>query len=203
MDTIALWVSHYGYAAIFSLLVLGIVGLPVPDEWLLTFAGYLAYKHSLSLWPAFAAALLGSMCGITISYGLGRSLGLYLIHHFGRLFRITQEDLNRVHVWFERFGTWTLLIGYFIPGVRHLTAVIAGTSKERYLLFAIYAYSGAFLWVTTFISLGYCFGDEWSNVLKQVQNHLSVAAWIALALIVILLIRWSWKRRTTPSSNGR
>jgi membrane protein DedA with SNARE-associated domain len=199
MEMIAQWVSHYGYAAIFSLLVLGIVGLPVPDEWLLTFAGYLVYKNNLHLWPTFASALLGSMCGITISYGLGRSLGLFLIHHYGRLFRITPEDLNRVHVWFERFGTWTLLIGYFIPGVRHLTAVIAGTSKERYHLFAIYAYSGAFLWVTTFISLGYYFGDEWSQVLKQVQEHLSVFAWIALALIVISVIRWSWKRRTAGS----
>jgi membrane protein DedA with SNARE-associated domain len=199
METLALWVSHYGYAAIFSLLVLGIVGLPVPDEWLLTFAGYLVYKNHLHLWPAFASALFGSMCGITISYGLGRSLGLFVIHHYGRLFRITPEDLNRVHVWFERFGTWTLLIGYFIPGVRHLTAVIAGTSKERFLLFAIYAYSGALLWVTTFISLGYYFGDEWSQVLKRVQDHLSVFAWIALALIIIWLVRWFTKKR---AANG-
>jgi membrane protein DedA with SNARE-associated domain len=202
MEMLAQWVSHYGYAAIFSLLVLGIVGLPVPDEWLLTFAGYLVYKNHLHLWPTFASALLGSMCGITISYGLGRSLGLFLVHHYGRFFRITPEDLTRVHVWFERFGTWTLLIGYFIPGVRHLTAVIAGTSKERYLLFAIYAYSGALLWVTTFISLGYYFGDEWSHVLKQVQNHLSVFAWIALALLVVLLIRWFTKKRAASNAKS-
>jgi membrane protein DedA with SNARE-associated domain len=200
MEMLELWVSHYGYAAIFSLLVLGIVGLPVPDEWLLTFAGYLVYKNHLHLWPTFAAALLGSMCGITISYGLGRSLGLFLIHHYGRLFRITPEDLNRVHVWFERFGTWTLLVGYFIPGVRHLTAVIAGTSKERYHQFAIFAYSGALLWVTTFISLGYCFGEKWSQVLQEVHKHLVTVAWIALALVVICLIRWYWKKRSANNA---
>ena len=35
------WISQYGYLAIFLLLVMGIVGLPVPDETLLTFTGYL------------------------------------------------------------------------------------------------------------------------------------------------------------------
>lgn len=32
MDVVFVWISQYGYAAIFGLLVLGIVGLPVPDE---------------------------------------------------------------------------------------------------------------------------------------------------------------------------
>jgi membrane protein DedA with SNARE-associated domain len=196
METIAVWVSHYGYAAIFTLLCLGIVGLPVPDEWLLTFAGFLVYKNHLQLWPALAAACLGSMCGITISYGLGRSLGLFLIHHYGRLFRISQDDLNRVHVWFDRFGTWTLLIGYFVPGVRHFTAVVAGTSKLRFSHFSIFAYSGALIWAGTFISLGYCFGDQWSNVLEKVEDHLAICAWIAFALIVIFLIRWYSRRRS-------
>jgi membrane protein YqaA with SNARE-associated domain len=119
METISHWIAHYGYAGIFFLLLFGIIGLPVPDEWLLTFAGYLVFKNNLLLLPTYIAAALGSMCGITVSYGLGRSLGLFVIHHYGRLFRISPEQLDKVHAWFDRFGTWTLLIGYFIPGVRH------------------------------------------------------------------------------------
>jgi membrane protein DedA with SNARE-associated domain len=199
METIALWVAHYGYTAIFLLLVLGIVGLPVPDEWLLAFAGYLVYKNHLLLWPAFAAAALGSMCGITVSYGLGRSLGLFVIHHYGRLFRISQKDLDRVHIWFDRFGTWTLLFGYYVPGVRHFTAVIAGTSKMQYHLFAIFAYAGALIWSATFIGLGYGFGEQWSLVLNQVEKHLAISAWIILVLIVVFLIRWYGKKR---AANG-
>jgi membrane protein DedA with SNARE-associated domain len=195
METITLWIAHYGYFAIFLLLLLGIVGLPVPDEWLLTFTGYLVYKNDLHLWPAFAAAFFGSMCGITVSYGLGRSAGLYLIHRYGRWFRITQRDLDRVHAWFDRFGTWMLLAGYFIPGVRHLTAVIAGTSKLEYHLFAIFAYSGALIWSATFIWLGYFFGEKWNQVLKQVEKNLSLCGWIAFALVLIYIILWYQKRR--------
>lgn len=196
METIGIWVSHYGYAAIFSLLFFGIIGLPVPDESLLTFAGFLVYKNHLQAWPTLAAALLGSMCGITISYGLGRSVGLFLIHNYGRWLRISQEDLNRVNVWFDRFGTWTLLIGYFVPGVRHFTAVVAGTSKLRFSVFSIFAYSGALLWAATFISLGYYFGEQWHQVLEQVHRHLLICTWVVLlVLIMIYLIRWYRKRQ--------
>ena len=73
------WITQYGYFAIFLLLVCGIVGLPVPDETLLTFAGYLVFKGNLSLPLAFAAALGGSLSGITISYTLGRTLGMKVI----------------------------------------------------------------------------------------------------------------------------
>jgi membrane protein DedA with SNARE-associated domain len=140
------------------------------------------------------------MCGITISYGLGRSVGLFVLHHYGRFFRITPEKLDRVHAWFDRFGTWTLLVGYFIPGVRHLTAVVAGASKLRPLLFSLFAYLGAWIWTATFIGLGYYFGDRWAQVLGRVQRHLDILSLIALLSIVIHLA-WRYQRRKTVKSS--
>ncbi|HKC10930.1 MAG TPA: DedA family protein, partial [Vicinamibacteria bacterium] len=67
------WIAHYGYVAIFSLLVLGIIGLPIPDETLLLFVGYLIYKGQLRAIPSLASAFLGSLCGITLSYAVGRT----------------------------------------------------------------------------------------------------------------------------------
>jgi membrane protein DedA with SNARE-associated domain len=198
METIAYWVAHYGYTAIFFLLLLGIVGLPVPDEWLLALAGYLVFKHHLSLVPAFASAALGSMCGITVSYGLGRSMGLYALHHYGRLFRITPEGIAKTHAQYDRFGTWLLLFGYFIPGVRHFTAVVAGTLRLRFTHFSLFAYSGALIWSAVFIGIGYFFGDQWSEVLRQIQQHLTVIAWLALALVLIWL-GWLIKKNTARS----
>ena len=43
------WITQYGYLAIFFLLVFGIIGLPIPDETMLTFSGYLVYMGHLSL----------------------------------------------------------------------------------------------------------------------------------------------------------
>src|SRR2546428_11753232 len=106
------WITHYGYVGIFSLLVFGIVGLPVPDEWLLTFSGFLVSKGTLHFVPAFAAAFLGSACGITVSYTLGRLFDTYVLVKYGWVLHITPERLARVRRWFEHRGRWTLLVGY-------------------------------------------------------------------------------------------
>jgi len=66
-ETILRWVTEYGYIGIFSLLALGILGAPIPDEGVLAFAGYLVYEGKLQLFPILAAAFLGSGFGITLS----------------------------------------------------------------------------------------------------------------------------------------
>ena len=138
------WVATYGYFAIFGLLVLGIVGIPVPDEFLLTSCGFLIYRGSLHSIPAFASALAGSMCGITCSYIIGRTLGWKFLHsRAGRMLHVRDEQIRWVHDWFNRIGHWALMIGYFVPGVRHFTAIVAGTSKLEYPGFAAFAYTGA------------------------------------------------------------
>lgn len=181
------WITAYAYAGIFSLLVLGIVGLPVPDETLLTFSGYLIYKGQLHFVPTLFAAFLGSICGITLSYGLGFIVGVTVINKFGSFIQLTPDNLARVHSWFDRFGKWTLMIGYFIPGVRHLTAVVAGTSKLRWPVFALFAYSGGFLWSVIFITLGYFLGEKWAAMSAAVQHYLLIGSAV-IAVIVFLYI---------------
>ena len=184
------WVTQYGYLGLFAALVLGIVGLPVPDETLLTFAGYLVFRRQLDLPLTLLSGFCGSICGISISYGLGRSLGLFLIHKYGRFFSITEGQLARVAAWFEKRGKWTLPIGYFIPGVRHLTAYVAGASKLRYQVFAPFAYLGGCIWVLTFVCLGYFLGEGWEKVPDEIeQTLLYIVGGLALMALIIIVIR--------------
>jgi membrane protein DedA with SNARE-associated domain len=191
VESVLQLVTQYGHVAIFCLLVLGIVGLPVPDEWLLTFAGYLVYKGHFHYLPTVAAAFAGSVCGITISYIIGRTGGLYLIHKYGRYVHLTQARLDRVHNWFERMGRWTLFFGYYMPGVRHFTAVVAGSSELEPHVFALFAYSGALVWVVTFISLGYFLGERWSTISEEIHG---VLLWLTIAAVAAGLLFW-WLRR--------
>jgi membrane protein DedA with SNARE-associated domain len=192
------WITHYGYLAIFSLLVLGIVGLPVPDETLLTFTGYLVYQGHLSAPLALLSGFAGSACGITISYILGRTFGLGLIHRYGRYLHITQAHVDKAHGWFEKAGHWSLTFGYFIPGVRHFTAYAAGMSCLEYPPFALFAYVGAALWVATFIGLGYLLGERWKDVQANLDHYLvgmTIAA-VILALAYLVWRKWFRAKRT-------
>ena len=190
MDTVFHLISQYGHLAVFCLLVLGIVGLPVPDETLLTFSGYLIYRGQFHFLPTILSAFAGSICGITISFMIGRTGGLYLVHKYGPYVHFTQERLDRVHHWFERMGRWALFFGYFMPGIRHFTAIVAGSSELEPHVFAIYAYPGGLLWVITFVSLGYFLGEQWAHITDQVNG---VLLWVTLGVIAVGLLVW-WLR---------
>jgi membrane protein DedA with SNARE-associated domain len=139
-QAISYWISHYGYAGLFTLLTLGIVGLPVPDETLLVYAGYLISKGELSAVPTYLIAFGGSACGITISYLIGRSGGHFLIVKYGGYLNMGPEKFEKVHRWYLRIGKWFLMLGYFLIGIRHLTAFVAGSSKLEWRTFALFAY---------------------------------------------------------------
>lgn len=195
--TVLHWVATYGYVAIFSLLVLGIVGLPVPDEFLLASCGFLVFQGHLLLVPTAACALAGSMCGITCSYIIGRTVGWKFLHSkLGRFLHINDRQIARVHDWFDRMGHWALMIGYFVPGFRHFTAIVAGTSKLEYRGFALYAYSGALVWVSTFLFIGYHFGEHFKQILALVEENLKVGSLVAgVVILAYLLFRYSKRKK--------
>ncbi len=182
-ETILPWITAYGYIAIFSLLVLGIVGLPAPDETLLVFSGYLAFKGDLHVLPTIASAFLGSICGITVSYGLGRSVGNYLVIQYGHIVHITPEKMDQVRQWLTRVGRWGLTFGYFLPGIRHLTAFTAGVSKLRFSVFALFTYAGGLMWSVTFISVGYFLGKEWVQASERLHRFLLIGSGIIIVLL--------------------
>ena len=192
VELVSHWVTQYGYIGIFSLLMLGIVGLPIPDETVLAFAGYLVYRGQLSPLPTLASALAGSICGITLSYTLGRLAGHWLIEKYGSKLHIPAERVRRIHDWFHRLGRFTLTAGYYIPGGRHVIAYLAGASKLELPVFALFAYSGALIWSSTFIVLGYVLGDRWHSASSEVRRLVLIGCAL---LGAAGLIYWTWRRR--------
>lgn len=192
MDDLLIKISHYGYPGLFAALMFGIVGLPIPDETLLVFFGYLVWKGSMHMLLTWLTAILGSCSGITTSYFIGRYGGFAFVHRYGRFLHLTEDRLLRVQSWFDRVGHWLLTIGYFIPGVRHLTALIAGTSCISFRSFALFAYPGAVLWVSTFLTIGYLVGENWKKVFTSAQHEITAA--VLVGLIVAGGI-WYWLSR--------
>src|SRR5438132_12754482 len=90
------WITEYGYLGMFFLLILGIVGLPVPDEWLLVISGYLAFKNVLGFAPTVAVAFIGSAGGFTMSYVLGRTSSGFMIRRYGHWLSIDRSEERRV-----------------------------------------------------------------------------------------------------------
>ncbi|MBA4493199.1 DedA family protein [Paenactinomyces guangxiensis] len=191
--------QEYGYLGIFLFLVLGIVGLPLPDEIMMTFIGYLTSIGQLNLALTYLSALAGSACGITISYMLGTKLGYPFLRKYGNKIFITRRRLRITQVLFRKYGNWLLFVGYFIPGVRHVTAYLAGISKLPYSRFSLFAYSGAMVWCATFIGLGHILGANWETVFEVMHKYGARLLLIALPIIGIAVGLYYWNQSQSKS----
>jgi membrane protein DedA with SNARE-associated domain len=185
------FLASYGYFALFGLLMLGIVGPLIPDETILVFAGIAIHRGQMQPLPALGAAIAGSLCGITLSYLLGRTGAVYALKRFPLLQRYLGRHLPEAQRWFERFGKWPLFFGYFIAGVRHFTALVAGMSGLRPRTFALYAYPGGCVWAACFLTIGYYLGDGWERIARRLDGVALISAG-AIAMAAVIL--WFWKK---------
>ena len=151
------WIEHYGYVILFLSLMLELIALPIPGEFLMGYAGVLVFQGKFSWILSVIISGIGSGQGMTISYWIGYRLGVPFFHKHGHRIHMGPDRLEKMSNWFENYGNRLLLIAYFIPGVRHFTGYFSGITHISFRTFAIYAYIGAFIWTGTFISLGKLF----------------------------------------------
>jgi membrane protein DedA with SNARE-associated domain len=190
MHSLLLSITKYSYFEIFIALGLGIVGLPVPDETLMAYAGFLVFQGKLNYLYTILVAFTGTSCGITIGYVLGRTFGNPFIKRYAAKMHVNPDDIQNAEKFYNRYGKFALFVGYFIPGVRHLTAIFAGTSLMPYRTFALFAYLGGFFWTITLVSLGYFLGEKWRHV--YMYSHRFIIPLVLLS-IVVLIIGTYWK----------
>lgn len=191
--------GHFGYFGIIIALMGGIIGLPIPDEILLTYIGYLVFNDQLNYMTSLVSAVTGAIGGISISYLLGGKFGLPFLRKFGPKFHLTEKRINKTKLLFSKVGPFLLFIGYFIPGIRHVTAYLAGINGLSYKKFAVYAYSGAIVWCFTFITLGTKLGREW----KKVGIYLTDYSLYIIILVVLLLLIFAFVYFKKSKNSGK
>jgi membrane protein DedA with SNARE-associated domain len=192
------FLANYGYFALFALLMFGIVGPLIPDETILVLAGIAIHRGHMQPLPTLVVAFAGSLCGITLSYTLGRTGAVFALERVPALKKHLGRHLPEVERWFERLGKWALFFGYFVAGVRHFTALVAGMSGLPVATFALYAYPGGFVWVASFLTIGYYLGEEWEHMAREFDTGVVILA----ALVAITgFIWWRLKKKTDGGAN--
>ncbi|MDF9851321.1 membrane protein DedA with SNARE-associated domain [Paenibacillus sp. PastM-3] len=181
--------ANYGYNVLFFGLLLEFVALPFPGETTMAFAGFLSYTGRLDFLTLVVVAFAGTTAGMTITYFIGLKAGLPFIQRYGKWFLFSPAKLEKTQRWFERYGSFLISIGYFIPGVRHFTGYFAGIIALPFRKFALYAYGGALIWVILFLGIGKVFGPQWTGIFHLFELY---ALWIvsgaaALAVLIVLI----------------
>lgn len=190
--TIIYYIQQYGYIGLFGLFILGLVGLPIPDEVILAFVGFLSYQGKMNYFLTLLAAGAGSVVGMSFSYWLGNKLGKAFFKKHGKKVNLSMNHIERVEEWFLQHEGLIIIVGYFIPGVRHVTSIVSGILKYSYRKFIVYTVAGATIWVGTFVSIGYLLGENWKVFIQTLQRQLHI--WLILSVIFIGLLVFLWDK---------
>ena len=163
-------VARLGYLGIVLVLVLGGLGLPVPEEAPILLAAVLARNGQMSVVPALASCFVGVLVGDFVVYALGYFQGERVLS-----FRITRRFLTRereaqIKGYFQRHGIRILITGRFVPGFRtaaYLTAGILRLPPMRLFLADLCAASMSTLLM---FGLGYFFARWVETQWRQAQG---------------------------------
>lgn len=183
------------YPGIFLLMVGESMVLPIPSEAVLPPAGWLAFEGRLNLWIALVAATLGTIVGSLLSYAMG-SYGLRpFLERWGKYFFVTPHHLELAHAFFERRGGgWAIFLSRFIPVVRHLISIPAGSARMPLAPFLIATTLGGATWNLILLVAGYKLGENWHAVTEIVER----TKWYTLAVAILaaaFLATYVWTRK--------
>lgn len=178
-------VKNYGnwiYAILFAIVFCetGLVVLPfLPGDSMLFAAGTIAAVGDMNIFVLIGLLIVAAVLGDFVNFEIGKHFGQKLFSNpNSKIFK--QSYLQKTHDYYEKYGGRTIIIARFIPIVRTFAPFVGGMGNMNYAQFARYNIVGAVLWVVSFTTLGYFFGQ-----LPFVKEHFS---WIMIAIIVFSVV---------------
>jgi membrane protein DedA with SNARE-associated domain len=176
------------YAVIFVWLIFESAGTPIPNEAILLFSGYLIASGKLLLLPAWAAAVLGSLGGATISWGIAKRWGPAGVDAVGRYILLDRDRLHAAQRWFGRWGAYTIFLARLTPVVRTVISYPAGLAAMPYRPFAISTAIGAGIWCLVVLIIGQIAGAHWADLFDRVHAPALVIGLVIIVVVVAYLV---------------
>ena len=191
-------IDQYGYWGVFFLIALENIFPPIPSEVILTFGGFMTNSTGLSIVGVIVTATIGSVFGAVILYGIGLLLDVErlekLIDRYGKILRLTKDDIYKADAWFDRYGIWTVFFCRVVPLVRSLISIPAGMSNMSFGLFLLFTTLGTLIWNTILVNVGAAVGSNWHDIV-QYMDMFSNVVYVILMLLFLLAVIWYMRKR--------
>ncbi|HJJ20904.1 MAG: DedA family protein [Crenarchaeota archaeon] len=150
------------YEGIFFAALIETIIPPIPTLAIFPTAGFLASQQGISLLGVIPMIILGgtgATIGNLVIYLISLKLGRTILLRYLKNFRINEQKLERVEIWFEKYGDKAVLIGRVIPIMREMISVPAGLLKMKIPKFILFTFIGSCIWSSITILGGYYFGE--------------------------------------------
>jgi membrane protein DedA with SNARE-associated domain len=185
------FISTHGVWLVAMFIALESIGVPLPAEAALIAAGFFAARtHEIDIWVLLGAGCFAAMLGEIAGYWIGRRVGQPLLEKYGPRFGLTERRLRISHGLFVRYGARFVFIARFLPFLRNIAAVLAGTHAMPPRGFYIASCSAAVIWTTGYGLAAYSFGEAFAHMASPVATVLGLMAIVIVVAMPMLFSRY-------------
>jgi membrane protein DedA with SNARE-associated domain len=175
------FIEHWGYAAVCAIVLLGSIGLPVPEESILMLAGYLVWRGELSFSAVVVIGIISASLGDNLGYWAGRRFGGQTLRRYATRVWLTPATLDAGEHFLLTHGAPAIFIARFVPGLRFAAGPVSGIAGMPAAKFFIANVAGAVCYVPIVVGLGVALGRGAGPRLEHLR-----AAGVALEHIVLI-----------------
>jgi membrane-associated protein len=187
--------SQYGSPALFAVVTIASIGVPLPVSLMLIVTGSLVAQGVMPLWLAIALASAGSVLGDQIGYGIGRWGGTKLVSRFGGLLG-GPERLAKAEAHARRWGgPGVFFTRWLVTPLGSVINFTSGIAEYPWVRFLLWDVLGETLGAALYILLGRIFSDR----VLALDAALGDFSWMILALLAAVVLGWLlWGRLHRP-----
>jgi len=187
--------SQYGSPALFAVVTIASIGVPLPVNLLLIVTGSLVAQGVMPLWLAIALASAGSILGDQIGYAIGRWGGTALVSRFGGMLG-GPERLAKAEAHARRWGgPGVFFTRWLVTPLGSVINFTSGISEYPWMHFLLWDVLGETLGAALYIVLGRIFSDR----VLALDAALGDFTWMILALLAAVVLGWLlWSRLHRP-----
>ena len=181
--------ANVGYAAVFALIAVETMGIPVPGETALIGAALLAHRGQMDIATLTLLAATAAILGDNVGFAIGRHFGRRVFVHPGPLLKHRLRVLEVGEPFFERHGPKAVFLGRWVAGLRIASAWLAGMNKMPWPTFLFWNALGGITWAASISLSIYFLGDLAEHAIEVVGP---ISAGIVVAALVAF---WLYRRR--------
>jgi len=166
---------------------LAFVGIAVPGTIFIVLVGFVSSKGLLDLGDLIWFSAIGAIIGDVLSYYLGSHIKKFFKDD-SKIFK--SRYLEKGKSFFNKYGGRSIFLGRFVGPIRPIIPFVAGMfkmDKKKFLSWNIFS---GFIWATTFLLIGYFFGQAWETIaLWSTRGSVFVATFVCI-IFVLYILKW-------------
>jgi membrane-associated protein len=197
------FLDTYGLIAVFGIMLLKEIGIPVPipSDLIMLGAAARAAQGRFSFVAVFFAILSPMFVGGLVQFAIARGPARKAIYRIGKYIGLTRERLDRAMETVRKGGVAAVAVGLTTPGVRIAIVPAAGMADLKLAAFA----PGLLVGSTVFLALHFVIGYAGGAALTLINTPAVFVAALVVALAVLGFVIWRYiyaRRGATLAETG-